>query len=52
MSWQDGKLLNASIRSILGSPCKLRYRDKAVGFATSSGKSYQFGAELKLEGAS
>jgi alpha-L-fucosidase 2 len=48
MSWKDGKLVNATIHSLLGNPCKVRAGDKEVELRTKRGKVYEFNAELKL----
>ncbi len=40
MSWRNGKLKRAEIRSKVGGKCKVRYREKVVELATEAGKSY------------
>jgi alpha-L-fucosidase 2 len=51
LSWKDGKLQSASIQSVLGNPCKLRYRGNSTSFDTSPSKLYQFDGELKRQSA-
>jgi alpha-L-fucosidase 2 len=45
--WQNGKLANAKIKSLLGKPCKLRYGDKVIELSTQTGKSYVLDSNLK-----
>ena len=40
--WQDGKLAHATIRSLLGNPCKLRYGDKTKDAQIARGESLQW----------
>jgi alpha-L-fucosidase 2 len=40
ISWQNGTLSRARIRSLCGSPCRLTYRDREVSFNTRVGGSY------------
>ena len=44
--WKDGKLVAATIRSLLGNPCSVRLGEKVVQFATQRGEVYQLGADL------
>ena len=39
MTWKDGRLVRADIRSSLGGPCKVAYGDKAVTHPTTAGGS-------------
>ncbi|WP_353719503.1 glycoside hydrolase family 95 protein [Dyadobacter sp. 676] len=48
MSWKKGKLEGLTIRSKAGNPCKLRYDGKVVSIPTAKGKTYRFGAGLKI----
>jgi len=41
-SWKDGRLVNAQIKSVLGNPCRVRFRDTVREFKTESGKTYSF----------
>jgi len=47
IAWKDGKLTQATIRSKLGGPCKLRYKDVAGTIETKAGGTYTVGATLK-----
>jgi alpha-L-fucosidase 2 len=47
MSWKEGRLVNATVHSLLGNPCKVRAGDKEVELQTKRGKVYEFNAELK-----
>jgi hypothetical protein len=47
MTWKDGKLANATIRSLLGNPCIIRLGNNEVELATKRGKSYELNGELK-----
>ncbi len=49
ITWKDGKLVAATVRSALGNPCALRYGSKSLRFATSPGQTYQFDAELNRQ---
>ena len=39
LAWKDGKLTEATIRSRLGNPCKVRYGSKVVEIETKAGKA-------------
>ena len=47
IAWQDGKLTQANIRSLLGLPCKVRLGSKSLELATKPGQSYSLDGELK-----
>lgn len=47
MAWQNGKLANAVIRSLLGNNCEVRLGEKTVSFPTKAGKLYRLDGELK-----
>jgi alpha-L-fucosidase 2 len=40
MTWKNGQLQSAVVRSELGGPCAVRYRDKTIELKTEPGKSY------------
>jgi alpha-L-fucosidase 2 len=42
LAWKDGGLTEASIRSMLGRPATIRYRNHEVRFETSQGRRYRF----------
>ena len=45
IAWKDGKLAGARLRSLLGRPCTVRYRDRTVELKTERGGEYRlFGA--------
>jgi alpha-L-fucosidase 2 len=46
IAWKDGRLVEATIRSLLGNPCRVRLGEKVVRFATQRGGVYQLGADL------
>ncbi len=41
-SWKDGRLVRAQIKSLLGNPCRVRFRDTVREFRTESGNTYSF----------
>jgi len=47
IAWKDGKLTEATVRSKLGNPLKLRYGDKVIDVATKAGQACRFDGELK-----
>jgi alpha-L-fucosidase 2 len=42
LTWKDGKLERAEIRSILGGDCRLRYAGRTVTRPTQPGESFVF----------
>ena len=48
LAWRDGKLSEATIRSLNGAPCKVRSGDKTASFDTAKGRSYFLNGDLKL----
>jgi alpha-L-fucosidase 2 len=48
ISWKDGALTAATIRSKLGGVCQLRYGEKVVEIKTEAGKSYALNAQLAI----
>ncbi len=44
--WKDRKLVTATIRSWLESPCSVRLSENVVQFATQRGEVYRLGADL------
>jgi alpha-L-fucosidase 2 len=40
MTWKNGDLVTANLRSKLGHPCIIRYGDKSTKLKTEAGKSY------------
>ena len=47
LSWKDGKLTEAMIRSKLGGACKVRYGQQVLELQTQKGKSYRLNERLK-----
>ena len=47
--WAEGRLFEASILSLAGQDCKLRYQDKEATFPTEVGKRYVLNAKLELK---
>jgi alpha-L-fucosidase 2 len=46
--WRDGKLTSATIRSLLGHACNVRYGEHKTELATRKGRSYTLDAGLQL----
>ena len=42
MEWKDGKLVGAKIKSLLGKPCVIRYRDQVHQFDIKAGETILF----------
>jgi len=47
MSWENGKLTRAVVRSSKGNACKLHTGDKTIDLKTEAGKSYAFDGDLQ-----
>jgi alpha-L-fucosidase 2 len=47
MTWEDGALTGAVVRSKLGNPCRLRHGDRTVDLPTEAGKAYAFDGRLR-----
>jgi alpha-L-fucosidase 2 len=47
MTWEDGKLTAAVIRSVLGQPCRVRFGDRVVNLVTTASESCSLGGELR-----
>lgn len=48
IAWKDGKLTRATIRSLLGNGCAVRYGEAARKFETRAGRTYRLDSALKL----
>jgi len=46
LAWKEGKLTQATLRSRLGNPCKVRCGNVVRGLSTEAGKAYQFSSNL------
>ena len=42
ITWQDGMLVSATVRSLLGNPCRLRYGDVSRDVKIEQGKSFEW----------
>ncbi len=47
IAWKDGTLVEATLRSLSGRPCKVRYGDRVTDLTTQAGASYRLAADLK-----
>jgi alpha-L-fucosidase 2 len=47
MTWEDGALTGAVVRSKLGNPCRLHHGDRAVDLTTEAGKAYALDGQLR-----
>jgi alpha-L-fucosidase 2 len=50
ITWKDGKLAEAVLRSKIGSPCRLVYQDRSVELTTEAGRHYRFEGNLNAKG--
>jgi alpha-L-fucosidase 2 len=46
LDWKDSKLIHASIRSVTGSKCRVRYGERIVSLTVPPGKAIRLGPEL------
>jgi alpha-L-fucosidase 2 len=46
LSWKEGKLIGASIRSMSGGECKVRYGEKRTALKLQPGRARQLGSNL------
>ena len=46
MNWANGKLTEATIRSLLGGPCRISYGGKMMSINTRAGKSYKISPSM------
>jgi alpha-L-fucosidase 2 len=46
LSWKDGHLERADIKSLLGRPCHVRFGKALIQFATESGRTYTLRGDL------
>src|SRR5205823_1261089 len=47
LDWAEGKLNSATVHSLSGGPCMLRYGSKVVRITMPAGESRRLGAELR-----
>ncbi|MBA4105943.1 MAG: alpha-L-fucosidase [Pirellula sp.] len=48
VSWQEGKLTDARVKSLLGKPVAIRYGERSLRLPTKIGAEYQLDADLQL----
>ncbi|MCP4311544.1 MAG: hypothetical protein GY790_09810, partial [Bacteroidetes bacterium] len=46
ISWEKGKLVQATIKSILGNPVKVRYGEKVIEFSPGKDESITLNGDL------
>jgi alpha-L-fucosidase 2 len=49
LAWQNGKLTNARVQSVLGQPCKVRLGETEIALATKKGKTYELNGQLEVK---
>jgi alpha-L-fucosidase 2 len=47
IAWKDGKLTSATLRSLLGNPCRIRLGERTADFTTKAGRLLTVDGELK-----
>jgi len=47
LTWRDGELSGARVKSSLGGQCRLRYRGQATAFRSVAGGIYEFDEQLR-----
>jgi alpha-L-fucosidase 2 len=47
LTWKDGKLVEAVLRSRIGAPCKVRYGDTVVDLKPAKGEAVRLDGALK-----
>jgi alpha-L-fucosidase 2 len=48
ITWKNGKMKEAIIKSLNGNDCRMRYGDKIIKLKTEPGENYKFDESLKL----
>jgi len=48
LDWKGGKLTGASLRSLIGGACKIRYEDRTIDLATKKGRTYVLNEQLRI----
>jgi alpha-L-fucosidase 2 len=46
MEWKDGKLTGATVKSLLGNPCKVRYGAQSIELTGKAGERWMIGPTL------
>jgi alpha-L-fucosidase 2 len=49
LAWKDGKLVSATVHSLLGNPCRLRYGGRMVDLGTKPGEVVRLNGELQTQ---
>ncbi len=49
MTWKEGVLTGATLRSLAGAPCKVRYGDKVIELAPTQGETVRLGSALQVQ---
>ena len=49
LNWRDGKLEQATIRSLLGNDCKVRTGEKTVTLVARKGRTYTVDQQLRVK---
>jgi len=47
LAWENGRLTEAKVKSLLGNPCKVMYGDKALGMETEVGQELTLNENLE-----
>jgi len=47
VTWEAGRLTSATVRSLKGNPCQIRYDSKVIALNLSSGQSKRLGPDLQ-----
>lgn len=47
MNWDEGRLIDVEVRSLLGNPLKLRHQEKSITIDTKKKKRYRFNGDLQ-----
>ena len=49
ITWKDGKLVCATVHSLLGNPCRLHYGDVTHDVKTKKGKTFQWDGQPEVK---
>jgi alpha-L-fucosidase 2 len=49
ITWQNGRLVSATVHSLLGNPCRLRYGDVTRDVKIKKGKSFQWDGQAETK---
>ena len=48
MTWSEGRLQEATVKSLLGRPCTIRYGERTVRLDTTAGAEYRLDGDLQI----